>query len=170
MSLRQSILDHDTREVWRILQEIKDFTNRDELFLLPFLSYDDDLTKILLSFNYDLNLFQNGSYVIHLAAWAGNTSLVTVLLKRGASINLLDEKGNTPLHLGCLTSLKMVQILVNSGVDVHAVNDGGLTAIEIVRKSSHVNTEIVTYLEEITGTDEFNWMEMIIAKFGYCFR
>lgn len=157
MSLKRAILDHDIREVWRILHTIQDFSTRDELFLLPFLSYDANMVALLLSFSYDVNLILDGTTVLHMAAWAGNIKLIRQLIDHGASIHLLDEHGNTPLHRGCLTSLQVVQLLVEEGVNVSLANNDGYTAIQIVQKSKHTNVEIVKYLTDKAFPEWHSW-------------
>src|SRR5207253_7875179 len=106
---------------------------RVDLFLLPFLTYDEELTNQLLLFEYNLDLVHEGSTVLHMAAWAGNCELVAKLLHKGARVDILDEDGNTVLHRGCITSLKMVRMLVEAGVDTEVKNKDGHTALQIVQ-------------------------------------
>ena len=81
-----------------------------------------------------------------MAAWSGNVLLVRDFLRRGADVTIRDSVGNTPLHRGCLTSLAMVKMLAEEGADIHAKNNIGQTAIDIVSLSKNVNAEILTYL------------------------
>src|SRR5438132_12039882 len=122
MSVKRAILNHDTKEVWRLLHNLQYFSTREDLFLLPFLEYNEDLTNQLLFFEYNLNLVHDGSTVLHMAAWAGNYELIVKLLHKGARVDILDENGNTALHRGCLSSVKVVRILVEAGVDTNVKN------------------------------------------------
>lgn len=42
-----------------------------------------------------------GRTALHLAAAAGKTIVVNSLLNQGADISVIDNAGNTPLHLAC---------------------------------------------------------------------
>ena len=71
-----------------------------------------------------------GSTALHICSMKGHTSLITMLLKLGIDINVLDRYQNTALHLA-MTEKKydVVRILLENGVNVNAANEKGETAL-----------------------------------------
>ena len=55
---------------------------------------------------------------LQIAANSGYVSLVESLLKRGASVDVVDEHGRTPLHF--TTHLPIIKMLLASGANLHA--------------------------------------------------
>lgn len=47
-------------------------------------------------------MFQNGLNALHLASKDGHVSVVSELLKRGATVDSATKKGNTALHIASL--------------------------------------------------------------------
>jgi ankyrin repeat protein len=64
--------------------------------------------------------------------------LAAYLLSKGANVNLVNEDGNTALHIALDTidvnitiNIKMVELLLRYGADVCAKNNKGVTPLEI---------------------------------------
>jgi ankyrin repeat protein len=62
---------------------------------------------------------QLGSTACHLAAFTGNTDIISMLLKRGASPRVLDLQGRSPLHLAAWSGEEAcVKLLLASAMDM----------------------------------------------------
>jgi ankyrin repeat protein len=61
-----------------------------------------------------------------------------LLLAHGPNPNLLDEKGNTPLHIAATNGhLYAVEALLDSGADIHGVSKTGATALTLAIDAGH---------------------------------
>lgn len=66
----------------------------------------------------------------------GNVKFAAALIAAGANVNRKGPKGNTPLHHAqrCFKAdrlLEMVQLLLDKGADVNAVNNAGKTPLDL---------------------------------------
>lgn len=60
----------------------------------------------------------------------GKIETAKLLIKKQASINIVNSEGNTPLHLASfLGHTELVKLLVNSGADINAKNNDGQTPL-----------------------------------------
>ncbi len=76
----------------------------------------------------------NGVYSVLEAAEAGDSKVLAARLEEGADPNMVDELGNTPLHLAVRgKSSKVVQMLLSAGADPQAVDAAGKTPRELCR-------------------------------------
>ena len=70
---------------------------------------------------------------LHLAAKRALMTTISLLLARGAALDLKDSIGNTPLHLACASgSASAVAVLFEAGADAGAMNEQGLAPFELV--------------------------------------
>ncbi|KAF6734872.1 Cyclin-dependent kinase 4 inhibitor C [Oryzias melastigma] len=70
--------------------------------------------------------------VTHDAAREGFTDTVRVLINHDAAVNVVDEKGNLPLHLAAREGhLEMVQLLIEHTANPRAANAQGSTPWEL---------------------------------------
>lgn len=86
-------------------------------------------------------LNNEGMTALHVAAESGKQNVVDCLLKtQGVEgvINKKDKYGNTPLHLASKEGNHgiLVKLADDERVDGSAINDEGLTAVDIVQSSS----------------------------------
>lgn len=115
-----------------------------------------------------------GRTALYFSTYCGNSQIATLLLEAGAAASLgHDEKDNTCLHLVNLFKhediARMVQLFVQSGADVNAVNNKGETPIHrilqttISSKSNHAAVSALlqhgvnVYLEDIDGETPHYW-------------
>jgi len=80
---------------------------------------------------------EHGNTLLHVAAQNGHKKLLKLLLRRGANVNLQNNKGNTPLHY-CYAygygDLGKEYLVEKAGAHTHIRNHEGLTAEEGIRK------------------------------------
>jgi ankyrin repeat protein len=82
-----------------------------------------------------VNARDRGEYTpLHWAAFFGHTTVASLLLKNGASINALQNTRSTPLMLAVLRNhLGMVTLLVNQGANKNLASQDG-SPIEVALK------------------------------------
>ncbi|KAL3474188.1 ankyrin repeat-containing domain protein [Aspergillus californicus] len=77
-------------------------------------------------------------------------SAVLLLLSRGASVSILNNSGNTPLHLGVMSRAtsapSIVQLLLNRGADVNARSGTNKTPLHLATKDAGGDQEILKIL------------------------
>lgn len=86
----------------------------------------------------------NGYTPLHLAARAGSSQLVEVLLNSGATPNSLTRTSSTtPLHLACMHAaaneeayLRIMQLLISRKADVNAIDYQGATPLHVAAKGN----------------------------------
>ena len=85
---------------------------------------------------------------IHFAAMTHQSAAVDTLISLGASINALDNKGNTPLHYATQFTDEpaFIQKLLDAGASINAVNNLGETALHFA--SADGNLGMVKFLVE----------------------
>lgn len=73
---------------------------------------------------------------LHWAAHKADYACVHLLLSRGAQINALNKSGETPLHMipegdhvKIDDKIRIMQLLIQAGVNIHQQNTNGLTAL-----------------------------------------
>ncbi|HPG58643.1 MAG TPA: ankyrin repeat domain-containing protein, partial [Candidatus Wallbacteria bacterium] len=90
-----------------------------------------------------------GNTLLCWAVAAKNCALARYLISRGASVELADEKGFSPLMRAAETGhLETVKLLVESGADIRRRGPRGETAADIAAKNKRI--KITAYLLEIS--------------------
>lgn len=102
---------------------------------------------------------------LHYAAMNGNLSIIAILYKAGARLDLKDKLGNTPLHLAAdRNQAEAAQLLLDVGAPVDPENKNGMTPLMIA--ANRGNIEIVKALlakgasvtkTDYTGRDAAGW-------------
>jgi ankyrin repeat protein len=119
------------------------FTKRNPLILLCFLS-------LLGCYPMDLSMFSDnkqseegissqdlGSRLIQAVEQDNATSLVELLIKQGAEVNLQDKYGHTPLHVAAsINSPAVADLLIQSGAEVNAQNEDGDAPLHYAAKNN----------------------------------
>ena len=149
----QSNDDHDGGMVWLDEVEVSKMSNAElELAmdryittimqeLVNFAAFDDDLKAEINS------LDPSGFSLLHYCSLYDLTSLIPILVARGAEVNQRTSSGSTPLHLAVAAGhMGAAGALLSNGADMFAVDANSLTAIEIAKHSSfeHIENLLVT--------------------------
>lgn len=91
------------------------------------------IAKILLNSGLPVQYPDDNFSKLHLAAFLGNNDLISMLIDRGADINLRCQyDGQSPLFLAaCKNNLYTVDFLLSKGADVNTKTSYGETALHI---------------------------------------
>lgn len=82
----------------------------------------------------------NGRRALNWAALANKPDAIRFLLRRGASINLGNRTGFTPLHHAAEAgSLQAAEALLAAGADVTKTNENGMSAADVARAREHAD-------------------------------
>lgn len=105
-----------------------------------------------LVFSYPALVYEQdakGATALHHAALLGNTMLATVLLKRGARVDVTNQRGHTPLHLAATSRTddnRILESLIARGADVNALDNKGMTPLDYAERAG--NTDKAAFLIE----------------------
>lgn len=98
--------------------------------LVNFAALDDDLKAEINS------LDPSGFSLLHYCSLYDLTSLIPILVARGAEVNQHTSSGSTPLHLAVAAGhVGATEALIANGADINAQDANSLTANEIARQS-----------------------------------
>jgi ankyrin repeat protein len=101
--------------------------------------------KDLLNKGEALDAKQNGMTALHIAAMNGKVDIITVLIARGANVNIQDEQGVTPLMLASKDGkLDAVQALIAQGAKLDVQDKLGENALHIA--AAHGRKDVVAAL------------------------
>lgn len=132
-----------------------------------------EIIQLLLSYGAEINASDGyGHTALHTAATYGLLEITQFLIANGADVNAKNRRGETPLYkaikgtyLGGGGSVKLVELLLNHGVDVNAIiNDKEETPLLLAVKNRE--KEIVKLLlkrganrqaVDIDGNTVFDW-------------
>lgn len=82
----------------------------------------------------------NGRRALNWAALANKPDAIRFLLRRGASINLGNRTGFTPLHHAAEAgSLQAAEALLAAGADVTKTNENGMSPADVARAREHAD-------------------------------
>ena len=94
---------------------------------------------------------------LHIASYNVGITIIEILLKFGANVNLRNEAGWTPLHKAAYNlNLQVLVVLLNRGADPHALTNNGKTPIQLANTpaswaSKESQAQIIKLLSERTG-------------------
>lgn len=96
-----------------------------------------DIIVALLDAGADINARnKNDQTPLHYASQASNPEVITLLVDRGANVNMQDSKGNTPLInavRGENAKPEVVSFLLDKGADVNIKDESGKRAVDYAR-------------------------------------
>ncbi|XP_014296468.1 putative ankyrin repeat protein RF_0381 [Microplitis demolitor] len=103
---------------------------------------NEQMVQLLLKYNADPNRDVSGDISsLHIATGKGNLKMMKILLAYGANVNLVPVHGyinQSPLHFAVLhehsKAVKIVQYLLDAGVDINLKNELGETALDIAQQ------------------------------------
>ena len=108
--------------------------------------------------------------VLHLAVVNENASVVEVLLKNGANVDVKDSVGNTPL-LNAISfsgsSPKITTFLIEHGADVHVVDTDKKTCLHLAMENDN-DKLVVTLLKcgvSVRAEDKNGWTPLHEAAY-----
>ena len=90
----------------------------------------------LINNGADINIQDDdGKAPLHFAMEGGLIEVASLLISKGAHLNAKTNAGNTPLHIAAITSLVLVEQLLQLGVDANIKNNNGDTPLLCASKA-----------------------------------
>jgi ankyrin repeat protein len=133
-------------EIIQLIKEGHDVNERDFMGRTP-MHYAAEFSVGSVSYNTFHNTSEQDYYEDNISPlWfrdkpyeyaqkVGGIEMMRILLESGASINSLDEEGNTPLHCASkFQSKKNIHFLAQEGAELNAQNKKGLTPLHYATK------------------------------------
>ncbi|KAL6644455.1 hypothetical protein ACP70R_016063 [Stipagrostis hirtigluma subsp. patula] len=97
----------------------------------------------------DLEEICEGFSLLHLACRVADVAMVELLLQYGASVNMTDSRGRTPLHHCILKGRhKHAKLLLSRGADSQSTDRDGRTALQYAIDGRTSDEEILGLLED----------------------
>ena len=85
-------------------------------------------------------------YVLHSAVRGGHGEIVNDLLESGASVNVKNVEGNSPLHLAAqMGKAEIVELLLLHGADKDALGNDRRTPLFLAVSDGHVGTALALF-------------------------
>ncbi len=105
-----------------------------------------DIAALCLESGVDINEMSGGRTLLHAFAHQGDIVGTRWLVNHGAKINVTDVGDDTALHKACErnSTLKVVELLVEHGASLTAVNKNGETVLDVAIKNDKMS--IAAYL------------------------
>lgn len=88
----------------------------------------------------EIEAFHDDLSPLHYAAWAGSAEAVRALVKAGASLEIRDEHGFTPMHMAAYRSAEAVRALADAGADLEARAEDGETPMHLAALTGTAGT------------------------------
>ena len=95
----------------------------------------DDVNGVM---KWDVNTLVDGTPVLHFAVDYQAENVVRYLLTHGASINAVDEGGQSALHVAAINGrewLPIARLLIDGGIDAEILDNEGHSARDIMREN-----------------------------------
>ncbi|XP_035508644.1 CARD- and ANK-containing Inflammasome Adaptor Protein [Morone saxatilis] len=98
----------------------------------------------------DINSVNSSSEtLLHVAAEYGHLSIIELLVRKGARLDLQDNKGHTALHRAASRGhTKIVRALIQAGAPIYTLDLQGKTPVHLSAENDHLNSVKVLVKEE----------------------
>ncbi|KAG4208741.1 hypothetical protein ERO13_A03G151900v2 [Gossypium hirsutum] len=94
----------------------------------------------------------DGCTLLHLACETGDIGMIELLLQYGANINVMDSRGQAPLHRCILKGKAAVaKLLLTRGADPQVLNRENKTPVELAVESDFDDSEVLALLSDSNG-------------------
>ncbi|TYI37018.1 hypothetical protein ES332_A03G182400v1 [Gossypium tomentosum] len=94
----------------------------------------------------------DGCTLLHLACETGDIGMIELLLQYGANINVMDSRGQAPLHRCILKGKAAVaKLLLTRGADPQVLNRENKTLVELAVESDFDDSEVLALLSDSNG-------------------
>ena len=108
--------------------------------LIPAKLEEVEIAPTLIENEPELEAFHDDLSPLHLAAWAGRTDRVRALVKAGASLEIRNEHGFTPMHMAAYRSAEAVRALAEAGANLEARAEDGETPMHVAALTGTAGT------------------------------
>jgi uncharacterized protein len=92
---------------------------------------------------------------LHFAAQAGSAAVTHILIAAGATVDLRDSNGNSPLGKAVFSSRgdgAVVKLLRDAGADPYAENASGVTPLALARTIA--NFDVAQFFSDLPGAQD----------------
>lgn len=93
-------------------------------------------------------ILSKGTTPLHKAALNDNTEVLEALIRAGATVDAVDQRGFTPLHFAASRSLTASKALVLAGADPDADSKNGLTPTSLLQRTFGFAESALPWLRE----------------------
>lgn len=156
-NITKALLSANNKELANIIRNVIDNNDKDKVFIVNAainlgLSPDYMLMNCYYLLDYAImkndipviiTLIEKGANInrrkysdcshLHLCAQDNNHVLMKYFIRKGLSVNELDQKKNTPLFVACcLINKECAKILIDNNADIEIRNESSITATDIV--------------------------------------
>jgi ankyrin repeat protein len=102
---------------------------------------------------------------LHYAAMNGNLTIIAILIKAGAKLDVKDKLGSTPLHLAAdRNQVEAARLLLDVGAPVDAENKNGMTPLMMAANRGNIDVVLALLAKgasvtktDFTGRDASGW-------------
>ena len=102
---------------------------------------------------------------LHYAAMNGNLTIIAILIKASAKLDVKDKLGNTPLHLAAdRNQVEAAKLLLDVGAPVDAENKNGMTPLMMAASRGNIDVVLALLAKgasvtktDFTGRDAAGW-------------
>jgi len=134
---------------------------------------DVEAVKQLVEEGINVNVVRDGVTPLMIAASKGKTEIAEVIIQAGANINERTDDGWTALHNAACDQADagVVDLLMQSGIDIEAKNKSGKTALQLAEEKKHrdIVTAIIKHKHQLL-VDAQEWDTFLNTAEGKPYR
>ncbi|XP_073331826.1 CARD- and ANK-domain containing inflammasome adapter protein [Pagrus major] len=99
--------------------------------------------------NTDINTVTSSNETLHVAAEHGHLSIIELLIRKGATLDLQDNKSHTALHIAASRGhTQIVSALIQAGAPIYTLDLQGKTPVHLAAGNKHLSSVKVLVEEE----------------------